>query len=532
LIWDLIVRPRVATAGELDALGRKLGLGVPLGQMFLDALGSPPIGHVTLSRQAIENLDPARPVTAVGLYRPPGTCVALPFKDAASAVRALDDIGPEVGRKGGGSLRRAADGKVVAAGLFDRTLFLSEKPESLSAAAAVAFDLAEASARGRYGAVTVEAYPGVFGAFGRAAMEAAVPPALSRMESKGGGEKMNHEAVALLGGLAHLAIQASASVQVLRLSIDAGAEAGLAVRVEADPVPASDFARRLARPTPYVVDQTVAPKDDRLGMRTWGTMGTLLDDAAEVLAQGGPTAHALRRALVDLGALLDGGCTCQFDFSVLPARSLCAWRLRAGAPPQKALARYGALIQTYSAYLAALTSQPPGRVKLRRSRDVLELEAPQEVVPGETETARAFRRALWGGDSLSSAATVRGPSLVIAHGNHPGEVLASFGRAPSPTGAAPRIAEELERSRGADAIFYADPFVFLTALNKPSDNPLLRQVGLMFSAIPGLTDVRLPVVLTVRSGERLSFELSLPAKSLANLAAVVKPFMGEMGAHR
>jgi hypothetical protein len=530
LIWDLIVPPRAATAGELDALARKLGLDLPLGQVFLDALGSPKIDHVTLSRESLARLDPARPVAAVGLYRPQATCVALPFEDAAGAARALDEIGPEVRRQGAVSLRRAADGTVMAAGLHDRTLFLGHEPGSLSTAAAVAFELAEASVRAHHRGVTVEVYPGVLGAFGRAAAEAALPAALSQMESTGkGGDKMPHEVVALLGGLAHLGIRASASVQVLRLSLDVGVDAGVAIRLEADPVPSTDFARRLARPTPYAVDEGLALTDDRSGVSAWGTIGTSIDDLGEVLAQGGPTARALRRALLDLGALLEGGGSCQVDFSSVPVRSLCAWRLRPAASPRKVLARYGSLIETYAGWFAALTGQRPGPVKIRRARDVLEIDAPADVLPDENEMARAFRRAMWGGDSVPSAVAVRGRSLVVAHGGPPGQVLAGFGRRPA-SARGPRITEELERTRGADAMLYADPFVIFAALTKPSDNPLLRQVGVMFSAIPGLTDVRAPIVFTARSGERLSFELAVPTTSLANLAAVVKPFMGEMGA--
>jgi hypothetical protein len=535
LIWDAIAAAPAETARALDALAGKVGLRVPLGASFLDALGDAQIPHVAFSRATLARLDPARPLVAVGMLRPRTTCVAVPFRDASDVARALEEIGPENARHDAESYRFTADRRMLAAAVFDRTLFLSEHIQTVAACAAIAIELADAAAAlPRRRALTFEVYPNVLGAFGRATAYAALPKALEEIEAGGDAGngtstgKMTHEMVALIGGLARLGIGGSAAVHVLRASVDVGADAGFSLRLEADPTPGSDFARRLAVTTPYAVDEALGPPDDRTSFFAWGSLGTGVADFAQVLSQGGPTAQALRQSVIELGAMIEGGGACKLDFAAAPARTLCAWRLRAGASPRKLLARYGLFIERLTGWVAALAGRPAGHVKVRQGRDVLETDAPMAVTSDEPPAARAFRRAIWGSDTISSAVAVRGRWLVIAQGGRPREVLATFGKPAAARAPGTRLGPALDRARGADAVLTFDPFVFMAPLTTASD-PLVHQVGVMFAAIPGLADVRAPLVLTARSGERQTYELSLPIESLTSLAAVVKPFMGVMG---
>jgi hypothetical protein len=61
-------------------------------------------------------------------------------------------------------------------------------------------------------------------------------------------------------------------------------------------------------------------------------------------------------------------------------------------------------------------------------------------------------------------------------------------------------------------------------------DPRIHQASVMLSGVRGLSALHLPLGLTVRTGDRAAFELQLPVESLRNIAEVVRPYMGVMGA--
>src|SRR3989442_1489297 len=67
-----------------------------------------------------------------------GVCLAATFKDAAGARKTLEEIGPEVSRRGGESARRLPSGNTLWTGITDRTLLLSTSQGNIAAAGAVA----------------------------------------------------------------------------------------------------------------------------------------------------------------------------------------------------------------------------------------------------------------------------------------------------------------------------------------------------------------------------------------------------------
>ncbi len=532
--FDVIVSSPTVIAGDLDTLARKLGLDIAVGESFLDGLaGGSDIGGIAISRAMLARLDPGRAITAAGLAGTGGVCVAVPFKDADGARLTLDEIGPEIDRRGGESSRRLRAGGTIEAALSGRTLLLSRDRGAIEAAGALALEIADAAGRTPpRGQIVFETYPGVFGPIGRMAAQAALPGVLAEIEKPktGKGEaKVTHEVILLLGGLARAAINGSEAVRVLRLTAEVGAATGVAFRVELDPVPASGFARRLAVATPYAMDPWLRLADDRAFVTAWGSLGAGIDDLAHVLADGGPTARAFRRALIDFGQTVDGAGSCSADFVTLPVQSLCAWRLKPGTDGGKVSARYAAMAQAMAAWTSALVGGPPRRARIRRSRGVLEIDLPSVIDPDENATARAARRAFWGGDTVQALVVVRDGRLLIASGRQAREVLSA---PPLVTGAgttAPLVTTTLARSHGADAVAYVDAMGVVVGLLKQVDDPTLRQLRNMVTAIPGALDLRAPFVFVVRSGERLTFDLSLPVESLSGIAGVARPFIGEMG---
>ena len=72
------------------------------------------------------------------------------------------------------------------------------------------------------------------------------------------------------------------------------------------------------------------------------------------------------------------------------------------------------------------------------------------------------------------------------------------------------LAATLARTRGSDALFFVDLPSLLLKVTPLADDPTMRQVGVMLSAIPGMATMRAPLTLTVRSHDALAFELALP----------------------
>jgi hypothetical protein len=58
----------------------------------------------------------------------------------------------------------------------------------------------------------------------------------------------------------------------------------------------------------------------------------------------------------------------------------------------------------------------------------------------------------------------------------------------------------------------------------------VSQLGMMMAAVPGLPELRVPVVFSGKGGGVPNLELQVPFGSLQNVARVVSGFMGQMGA--
>jgi hypothetical protein len=51
----------------------------------------------------------------------------------------------------------------------------------------------------------------------------------------------------------------------------------------------------------------------------------------------------------------------------------------------------------------------------------------------------------------------------------------------------------------------------------------------MLAAIPGMAELRAPLVMTIRGHDQVDVELVASTATLENVARVVRPFMGVMG---
>jgi hypothetical protein len=117
---------------------------------------------------------------------------------------------------------------------------------------------------------------------------------------------------------------------------------------------------------------------------------------------------------------------------------------------------------------------------------------------------------------------------VQAQGSRPREILQRWDQ-PAKAGAAPIFENVAGRTKGAEVLVFVDLMSFLNAVGKAADDPSVKQVGAMMNAVPGLSELRAPLVVAMWGGKTTAVDLQLPYQTLANLAQVVRPFMGMMG---
>ena len=166
--------------------------------------------------------------------------------------------------------------------------------------------------------------------------------------------------------------------------------------------------------------------------------------------------------------------------------------------------------------------------KVRRRGAVLEIE--ETLPPDARKAAQATRRVAFGGDARESALTVKDGHLLIAQGPKPRELLATFGNGGAPaTRPGPLLTGSLAHTRGANAFAFIDILSLIIQIASTSDDPSFHQLRLMVAAIPGLKELRAPLVMAVRNGPNVELELQVPTATLENIARIVQPFMGTMG---
>jgi hypothetical protein len=96
----------------------------------------------------------------------------------------------------------------------------------------------------------------------------------------------------------------------------------------------------------------------------------------------------------------------------------------------------------------------------------------------------------------------------------------------------PALSAALERAHGANLVAYVDVASLALALATSSPNPDVKQGLAMVRAIPGLEQLRFPLVASARSGATAQYELEIPIEGLESAARIVVPYMGTMGKPR
>ena len=155
----------------------------------------------------------------------------------------------------------------------------------------------------------------------------------------------------------------------------------------------------------------------------------------------------------------------------------------------------------------------------------------EKAIERKNPQATALLKAIMGGDAVQTALTVKDRRVVLAMGPKPREILDRYGKPQeSMKTAAPILARSLLDTAGADYLGLVDVVSVLGKVLANSKELGGSTLAAMMTAVPGLADLRAPMVLNGHGGSVAAIEIQVPFGSLQNIARVVSAFMGQMGA--
>jgi len=516
---------------DLDSLSKRLDLPMQFGKELLSALsGMGLFGDKAQFGAVWDRLDPNSPLAVVWVLparsEAQGYCVALTFRDAAGARQTLDGMGT-AGRRAEGLVERLLpEGATLWGGVKGRTLFVSGSPESLLLAGGLA-EQAQASPPDGQAVVTVLP-PALIAASGKT-REALLAEAMSSMvqEIKSAPGFASPAAQRLANAFVAAVIRAGFDSASVRIVLEVGPSNGIVAKTEILPVAGSGFAALIAPRSPLSFDAKLPIRDDRTAVTAIGNLRGWLAYLATVLETTGPAGQTFRKEM-DKYFDLTGQWSCALDMGPAEFSGLCSATLKEGTKPKAMLDAVVALTKAAQAWEGEIYGKKLSPLKVKRSRGVLEIEKKFEQPDLQ---ARAMAEALAGGETIKSAFKVKDGRLVMASGRDARKMLGRYGKGGDLKGA-PLVVDALALASGAEAMMSADVVsMALQMLKKAKDMPG-AEVAVAATAMPGLAEMKAPVLYTLRSGSTLTAEFRVPLGSLENVAKVVRGLFGVVGASR
>jgi hypothetical protein len=533
LIMSISVAPLDRTTAHVDALARTLGLPFA-GKDLLTMLSA----NHGLTADAMAQIDTSQPigvayVTPQSKEHPPiGALVAT-----ARSKQALDQLVSSLGtiaesQKGARRVQRA-DGSILWVATSGTSLFAATSLDGLTYAGALAKEAQRAPAEEVVVTMFPEALARWRGTDVRTALaevrKEAFDDQIAAAERRGNpvpgpAERVIYEAL-LASFMDPLAETTSGA-----LSLTLDPERGIRFGLKLAPRAGSAFAKRVASPTPYVVDPALfaAGQDPIAVLWAVGPSPFWLETydavlAAEVKA-GLKGADEVSRHYRTLRPFLSGASSGELRARRDAITTDVVVPLKVGGSPA-ALDALAALTTSpgFAALLGEVYGHQAPQVQAKRERETLrtELAFPVRDRPGDVGTAV---RAIFGSATLSLLATVANGRLVAATEPAAAERLAALRDGP-PRAPPPEIAAALAETKGHDGLVYLDlwatirPVALATA---PSKAGFLGMTSMM----PGFSQLKLPVVMSHRGGDALTAELRVPLATLNNAATVLRPLVG------
>jgi hypothetical protein len=534
-------------AADLDAFATSLQMPAVLGQAALEKLVSTPLGGVTLTREQLGRLDAGQSLGVAMLVGAPveGVCAAFSFTDGAAAKKTVDELGPETKKADGASVRKLASGTEIWTALTGRTLLTAGTRESLLAGGALAL---EAQRAPREGQVLVTLYPqnlakpqGVPLANlvemaanamnakleeSAKAAKAAPPPKGKKGAAKKGAAKQEPELTPAMSKMLVAFFKAAAQpvveAQAVHFALKLDTSDGFRLRTEIVPLPGTPSAAR-TKTLPYALDAKLPVTDDRTTVIAFGEAGSGMTSLIDAFGNSGPAGKAMAQQMGKLMNEMIGGGSCTVR-RWAPFENLCAIQLRPGVDPAQALASYAAALKGTQAWQDEVLGKKKSKVTIKPSKDIIDVEV---SLTYPDQKSRELQRVMWGGDTQKFSMQARDGRLWLAQGAKPRELLRTAGEPGK--GTAPIFTSVAARTKGAEALFFMDLMALVSSFSKTADDPSVKQLGAMTGAVPGLSELRAPLVFALWAGKTTAFDVQFPYQSFANVATVVRPFMGAMG---
>jgi hypothetical protein len=487
-----------------------------------------------VARETLDRLDVTRPVAVIWLARgadePAGWCAALAFKERAFAWDALQTMGTSATHSEGTFERRLPSGDRVWGAVKDRQLLLSNSHETLLATGALAITAQKTPMSGQ---ALFTLSPLVLARSMGQSLEGfaagVLSAAMDEMEKDASrtGKPLTPAHKKMSQAFLKALIRPLSEMAVVRVSLEIGDRRGVALRAEVQPTPSSGLAAKAASISPYAFDPALPVRSDASAVLAWGDMAPWLTDWAEVMEASGPAGHAASRDLALVRELEDGG-SCVVDVGAVPMVFLCSLKVRPGFDPPGVLARTLAFLESSNAWEAEIDGRKPSPLKVKRMGKVVETERPLAAKDARVLSAV---KAVMGDSVVHTAMTVKDDRVLLAIGRNPRELLDRYGKAPgSRDDAAPILRRILLDTAGAHLLGVVDVASALRKVLAQSEEPTGLQLGAMMAVVPGLAELRTPVVLSGGGGTVPVIEFQVPFGSLQNVARVVGVFMGQMGA--
>jgi hypothetical protein len=492
--------------------------GLPLSRANLDRLASDvPVVFVLVGKAGVDE---------------PSGCAALTFRDAATAQKMLAELGPVTTRASGASQRKVA-GETLWTAIDGSTVFFAAKPEHIAEAGALALEGQRQPLGGLVAAVVrPDAIAGMRGT--------TVPAALGMLDGLMGlamasSQESNKKQGLSAGGMKaasaalKLLLEPLGETQALHLGLDVGPDIGVLLSGDLEPKAGTAFAKRTAATVPYAIDPGLPVRSDSTNVFAWSPFDRGWDFARAILDASGPAGKKSAVALDQLRAASLGSASCVLELDTTPPTALCSWPLKPGMDAKRGLASYLAFLKASPAWEAEAlgTKSPPP--KIRKLGDIVLFERKLDLTKLD-QAQKKMMRAMFAGETQRFGLTVRDGRVLQMFGPTPEKTLAALGKGatPAPAPTPPAMTEVLTRTKQHEMLMFVD-LMGIVGFGLKNAGEAAGQAQAMFGAVPGLKELKAPIVLSTTGGKVAGLELQLPYTSLANAVKVARPYFGQMG---
>jgi hypothetical protein len=528
---SLLVASPMKLVADLDGVSKDLQLPMALGQALLPMItsGAGP-GGMNVNAEALGHLDASRPLSVIWLVRgaeqPVGWCAALAFKDETVAKKSLESLGKPQEERAGARHLKTSSGDMVWAAVAQHQLVLADTVDNLLTGGALA---AQSQSTPMIGQVLFTINPTVMAKSTGQSLDALSAALLSKIVTELTNAQPNKALTPaskkLVEGMLKALFPALSQVAVARLSLELGSQHGLLLRAEMQPTKDSSLAAKMSHTSPYSFDTNLPVGSDASVAMSWGDLRVWTEEWAKVIEESSASGKAVAKEVRALSESINGG-SCASDLAGGELSIVCALTVRPGIKPAQALEQYVGFARSSNEWEAELEARKASPLKVKRAGKITEID---KTIERKDAREQAMMKALFGGSVLHMAFEPQTDRVLVAVGGKARDMLKKYGKVDGLPQGAPILKRALLDTAGADYVGFVDVMALVNKILGATKDTAGPQVGMMMAAVPGLADLRAPLVFAGSGGKVPALELQIPFGTLQNVARVVSGFMGVMG---